>query len=83
MPYQPDASPDAKGGIEWAREEFARLSQSLTAPQLFITLAYLHREPSRVKPGMVVLADGTDWDPGSGAGMYRRNEANTAWVFCG
>lgn len=26
--------------------------------------------PSKVKSGMVVLADGTHWDPGSGAGVY-------------
>jgi len=29
-----------------------------------------HAEPEKVYPGMIVLADGSDWDPGSGAGVY-------------
>ena len=34
-------------------------------------------------PGMLVCVDGTDWDPGSGEGVYRRDKANAAWVFLG
>ena len=30
------------------------------------------------KGGMIVQADGTDWDPGSGAGTYIRSDS--AWV---
>jgi hypothetical protein len=44
---------------------------------------YLHVAPARSQPGDLVLADGTDWDPGAGAGLYRRNELNTAWVHLG
>jgi hypothetical protein len=44
---------------------------------------YLTAEPASPAAGMVVLADGVSWDPGSGEGMYRRNAANTAWVFIG
>lgn len=43
----------------------------------------LHVPPEKFEPGMIVLADGADWDPGSGAGMYRRDEANSTWVFIG
>lgn len=31
---------------------------------------FLHVEPSRLREGMVCGADGTDWDPGSGKGVY-------------
>lgn len=30
----------------------------------------LHVEPARPRVGMVAYADGTDWDPGSGEGLY-------------
>lgn len=40
-------------------------------------------EPARMRARMVVYADGTSWDPGSGEGLYRRNNANSAWVFIG
>ncbi len=29
-----------------------------------------HEAPKKVQEGMVVVADGTDWNPGSGAGVY-------------
>ena len=35
-------------------------------------------EPSRYSDGMVVYADGTNWNPGSGEGFYGRE--NGAWV---
>lgn len=36
----------------------------------FIQLTTLNAEPDKPREGMVVLADGTDWNPGSGAGVY-------------
>lgn len=30
----------------------------------------MHKPPTKLRTGMVVLADGTDWNPGSGAGFY-------------
>jgi hypothetical protein len=39
--------------------------------------------PSTTFPGMIVQADGVGWNPGSGAGTYLRNAANSAWVFLG
>lgn len=42
----------------------------------------LYVEPPRRKPGLVVYADGTSWNPGSGEGLYRYNLAGT-WVFIG
>lgn len=38
-------------------------------------------EPEKRRTGMVVYADGTTWDPGSGAGIYTWDGA--AWVFLG
>lgn len=35
--------------------------------------------PARPKEGMLVIADGTNWNPGSGVGMYYYYGG--AWVF--
>jgi len=37
-----------------------------------------HKPPDKVREGMYRLADGTDWDPGSGAGLYLY--LSGAWV---
>lgn len=29
-----------------------------------------HKEPDRLVDGLVAYADGTDWNPGSGEGLY-------------
>ncbi|WP_444886702.1 hypothetical protein [Microbulbifer sp. JMSA008] len=42
-------------------------------------LAPLYREPPRRPPlGLLVTADGTDWDPGQGKGLYIWE--GSAWV---
>jgi hypothetical protein len=64
-------------------EMFARLERALNEAQPSFSMQVLHAAPNRTVAGMVVIADGTDWDPGSGEGMYRRNKANAAWVFIG
>lgn len=40
-----------------------------------------HAEPERPYEGMLVIADGTDWDPGSGMGYYWWDGAT--WSFLG
>lgn len=47
----------------------------------YVRFQTLGAEPEKVVPHMVVIANGSTWDPGSGGGMYRRNGTNTAWVF--
>jgi hypothetical protein len=38
----------------------------------FARLKKWHAEPTRYFDGMVVYADGSNWDPGSGEGIYAR-----------
>jgi hypothetical protein len=49
----------------------------------YIRLQSLAAEPEKMVAHMVVIANGSTWDPGSGGGMYRRNGSNSAWVFIG
>lgn len=67
----------------WITSEFRAIKRALEVDSEHITLAHLHAQPERVLAGMLVLADGTDWDPGAGAGLYRRDESNASWVFIG
>jgi len=42
-----------------------------------IPLAY--SEPDKPYTGMTRFADGTNWDPGSGRGVYYYDENDTSW----
>ena len=33
-------------------------------------IEFLHAAPARLRDGLTVGADGTDWNPGSGQGVY-------------
>lgn len=47
----------------------------------YIVLETLTVAPTKIVPGMLVLADGVEWDPGSGAGIYVYY--GSAWVKLG
>lgn len=56
--------------MRWLWTELQHLSGELRRSEPMAFLDELHVEPKRPRVGMIVLADGTDWDPGSGAGFY-------------
>ena len=56
-------------GDEWAAREFLEIERSFRL-QDFVRLTETHVEPEKVRDGMIFFADGTDWDPGSGQGIY-------------
>lgn len=76
--YKPGLVADAD-----MRRELTAIEQAAQRADPHAELQYLHAAPGRIRKGMRVLADGSDWNPGSGPGPYVRNEANTAWVFEG
>lgn len=43
----------------------------------------LHVAPSRPQGGKLYFADGTDWNPGSGRGMYVYDEGATSYRYLG
>lgn len=51
------------------QEELERIERALGEFDV-MKLAELHREPAKRRSGMTVLADGTDWNPGAGQGVY-------------
>jgi hypothetical protein len=53
----------------WVMEELARIADAINA--LYDGVQDIqHAPPSRPREGMIVVADGTDWNPGSGGGAY-------------
>jgi hypothetical protein len=65
------------------RRETLSLQQAAQRADDVVAFAILHAAPAKSFAGDVVYADGADWDPGSGEGLYRRNALNTLWVFIG
>jgi hypothetical protein len=81
MKYVPAAIPNdtAPALKAWLADELRRIS----ADQLSHTPTVLQMQPQGVEParprnGMLVYADGTAWDPGSGEGFYGYEAG--AWV---
>ena len=60
------------------RQEFATIAREQAQPSDYMALNTLYAAPKRIFDGMVILADGVSFDPGSGAGVYARVAG--AWV---
>ena len=56
--------------VRWVLGELDELSRDRNAAQDYVLLKTFHAQPQRVQEGMIVKADGTDWNPGGGAGVY-------------
>lgn len=62
----------------WMLRELQAVSQSTYGAAPYVQMQVQYREPTKLREGMLIVADGTLWDPGSGAGAYLRIGA--AWV---
>lgn len=69
--YTPEEAPIG-GNIEdlvaYLRRELLRISGAFQYET--IVLKELHNEPAKPSEGELANADGTDWNPGHGAGIY-------------
>lgn len=81
MPYEPTLiSPeiDIKELVQVLGRELQDIANAYNLP-LIVQVDKSHAEPERPRDGMVVYADGTDWNPGSGEGLYIYY--NSTWHF--
>lgn len=76
--YEPLPPPDTSPGSMWAMAEFARLAEVLNGGVPRLVLAPQAVAPDKPREGMVANANGTNWNPGGGAGLYQR--LGGAWV---
>lgn len=61
---------DQEGFADWVWTQLKRIEEEFNFGRDVHWMKELHEAPSKLKTGMTVLADGTDWDPGSGQGVY-------------
>ena len=76
-PGQPPSIPAQLGSF--LQQELARIAAELSRQTQQLTPQ--HAAPARPRDGLIVLADGTHWDPGSGAGFY--GYRGGSWHFLG
>lgn len=72
MPYVPSifrGTLTAENLQKYLEDELTAISRELSETQV-LELRPVHVEPTRPREGMIVFADGTDWNPGSGVGVY-------------
>ena len=82
MAYVPTTPPtDVAQLSDWLRRETAAIAQQSVSQVPFIQLQTLNVAPVKLINGMVVKADGTHWNPGSGSGVYVYRDA--AWHLLG
>lgn len=63
---------------DYAQRIFDDLTKALREAQPLMMLKVLSVAPPKPRDGMVVFADGTNWNPGAGAGVYAR--VGGAWA---
>ncbi len=79
--YTPNEPPSAPEDMQrYLREEFNRIAAAISLLALgHLDVVYV--APLKPRTGDLRNADGTSWNPGSGAGVYRYN--GTTWNFLG
>jgi len=70
MSYRPLNVPTDPAQLpQFLRQELENISRGF-AKFPFLFLDEQHAPPQKPQLGMIYLADGTDWNPGGGAGYY-------------
>lgn len=64
-PPRPGESSDA-----YLYDQLLSVEKAFIEPAEFLTLAKTYVAPTKVFDGLIYFADGTSWNPGSGAGVY-------------
>jgi hypothetical protein len=62
-------------------QELLNIAESIRAPKESLLLSVLYAPPQKPRDGTIVMADGTQWNPGSGGGVYCYRAG--AWRFLG
>lgn len=63
---------------QWLQQEVQNIAAALQDEQESARLKTLYAAPKRIYEGMLIKADGSTFNPGSGAGIYAR--VSNAWV---
>lgn len=66
--YQGDPK-DSQQFLEWVLDEFGKVQNGMFDLDS-IRFVTQYRAPTKPRTGDTLLADGSSWNPGSGAGVY-------------
>lgn len=69
--------------IDYANALHQAIYQAAQAGNDSIGGRYLTAEPARPQDGAIYLAEGTEWNPGSGRGAYRYESSSATYVLLG
>lgn len=79
MDYRPQNVPDEPRSLPaFLRAELRRLQVALAGAWNMITFQQLNVAPDKTVDGMTAYADGTNWNPGDGKGLY--TYLTSAWA---
>lgn len=70
IPYVPEQIPHDAGNpvlLDALRREFSKIMDAFRAS---MDMEVQHAPPQKLYEGMLRYADGTDWNPGAGKGLY-------------
>ena len=57
--------------LAWLNDELARVARESNEPSVSgVVFKTLNVVPPRLREGLTVLADGANWNPGAGQGIY-------------
>ena len=62
-------------------DELQDISEAMQSPNEFLLLTPLAVAPKKPRDGMIAMAEGVNWNPGSGAGVYVYRAGS--WRFLG
>jgi hypothetical protein len=80
--YAPTPVPtDQKDIPGYLAVELQALANALQARQQFLYIDTLNVAPTKPRDGMIVRADGVNWNPGAGTGFY--GYRNGGWNLLG
>lgn len=76
MNYEP-TFPGESITKQYLYDELSRIGNVMKSPT-FLLFDVSHQPPDKPQDGMLICADGTDWNPGAGGGLYLR--LSGAWT---
>ena len=75
MPYVPEPLVGTTITPEYLARELLRISQEFDMITQGRFLPVLASAPAKPREGMLAIADGVNWNPGSGKGLYEYKSA--------
>ncbi len=71
MPYFVSAVPyELEDLVRWLEDELSTVDQAVTSGRAILNFVPLHAPNPKPQIGNITYADGVDWNPGQGEGLY-------------